>query len=291
MLLPALNDVLARLGYAPVDTRQRAALLNALPRYCDWLADCIAHGAQGAHWDAVRSAQLGASRASEYALNAIGLDATLSKRIEVIVRGGRPVRAAIAAVIKHGAQHCPAQARELLQQVFATGPERSVDRCDTPGGTVDRRSWAIHHIYGTRFGLTLEQTTAPNNRSVLQVEAAQRIPGRREFDWPGKIAVQLVDHEIVEMLAVLRGKRASASFSHHGQHRDKFVELRTQPDRDGFVLSVRQGSTARAVPIAQSHGYRILSLAIGVLRANDSALSPTDVLALADAALAPLAAP
>ncbi len=57
------------------------------------------------------------------------------------------------------------------------------------------------------------------------------------------------------------------------------------------VLSVRQGSTARAVPIAQSHGYRILSLAIGVLRANDPALSPTDVLALADAALAPLAAP
>lgn len=273
--LQDVNEALADLGYLPIGREQHAALLALVPDYEAMLADCRLRGRDSAHWEALRSSQFGASPACDRVLQRLGLDVRLQERLKVLLRDGPRLRQAMTAIAKHGATEATAAQVELVRQAF-TQPQVP-PRSDLAA----RIACAVHKVHGARFALAFEETATPVGRPALQVEAAERKPSSRTFDWTQKIAIQLVDHELVDLLAVLRGQRSAAAFGHHGPSRDKFLDVSAQGN--GFHVVLRQGKVARAVPVPLPHAFRVTSMVVGLLQAANPHLSAELVLALATA--------
>jgi hypothetical protein len=102
------------------------------------------------------------------------------------------------------------------------------------------------------------------------------------YNWARKIALQLQEHEVVELLGVLRGGRENATFGHHGTARDKTLRIDAQAGKGGFYVNLRQGSDSRGVPVPQMHSFGIVALAVVVLRAAYPQFSSDEILAMAD---------
>ena len=273
--LQEVNSALADLGYLPIGHEQYTALLALVPDYEGMLADCGIRGRDSIHWDALRSSQFGASQTCERVLQSLGLHARLQERLQVLLREGPRLRQAMAAIAKHGATEATIEHVELVRRAFSQ-PKAQPQR-----DAAARIASSVHKVHGARFAIAFEETSTPTGRPALQVEAAERKQASRAFDWTQKIAVQLVDHELVDMLAVLRGQRSAAAFGHHGPSRDKFLDLSAQGN--GFHVVLRQGKVARAVPVPAAHAFRLTSMVVGLLQAANPHLTAELVLALAAA--------
>lgn len=261
------------MGYLPIVEQQLSALRTAVANYETLLSDCRQRGRESQHWETVRSAQFGASEPCSEVLRALGISAPMASRVRVLVKKGPQLRAAMTAIIRLGVTSAPATQVDCVRSAFAedADPHRAAAAASIAA--------SVYKVHGARFALAFEETQTPSGKPTLQLEAAERIQGSRAFDWNRKIAVQLVDHELVELLAVLRGQRPTAAFGHHGTARDKFVEITAQAG--GFHSVVRQGQIARAVPIPRTHSFRLMAMVISVLRGGDPTLTPELVLALA----------
>lgn len=276
------NERLSRLGYQDIDQAQFDALQATLPNYWAWIDDCIAQERASIHWRSLRAAQFAAGQACRQVLHRTGVRPPLEQVILLVTARG-DVRDALARLYK-----LPDQAAadvDLIRSAFASKPQSLQPRGSASGAETaspsDRSAWQVHKVYGARFAVAVELTRDRSGRAALQIEAAERLPQAKAWDWAGKIILQLKDPEVVELLAMLQGQAPRASFSHHGPNRDKSCELVAQPKSSNFMLAVRQGDAARAVPIPPSHAFSIRKLAIEVLRANSPGLSASDVLALA----------
>lgn len=271
--LQAINESLGAMGYLPIAEQQLLALRASVANYESLLSDCRTHGRESVHWETVRSAQFGASEPCSQVLRALGISAPMASRVRVLVKRGPQLRAAMTTIIRLGVASAPAAQVDSVRSAFAEDaePHRAAVAASIAA--------SVYKVHGARFALAFEETRTPAGKPALQVEAAERIQGSRAFDWSRKIAVQLVDHELVELLAVLRGQRTTAAFGHHGTARDKFVEFSAQAG--GFHAVVRQGQIARAVPIPRAHSFRLMAMVVSVLRGGDPTLTAELVLALA----------
>jgi len=281
MFLRDVNEHLSRLGYLPLGQPQLDALQRVLPAYSSWLEDCVARERASPHWASLRAAQFAVSEACSRALERVGVQVSFERAVG-IVGAHADVRDALARVCRLSVTDPPDPADATLLRAAFVGEDAATRQ--QPARTIqapDRAGWQVHKIHGARFAVAIEHTNDRAGRSALQIEAAERVPQSKVWDWAGKIIVQLKDPEVVEVLAVLQGRAARASFSHHGPNRDKSVELVAQPNTSNFMLAVRQGDVARAVPVPTSHAFVITRLALQVLQANSPGLSASDVLALA----------
>lgn len=271
--LLAINQSLAELGYLSVAEHQLRALRDAVEDYDGKLADCVRLGRTSDHWEVLRCAQFGASEVCSKVLGYLGITATLPDRIRTLVTHGTKLRSELAEVLRRGTAATSPSPLESIRRAFDS-------RHDPTGQALAAKlAESVCKVYGAKYALTFEATRTPGGKPALQIEAAQRIDGSRAFDWERKIAVQLVDHELVELLAVLRGQCQCATFGYHGKSRDKFVDVGRQGD---FIHTVvRQGTVARAVPIPKSHTFRLMSLVIAVLGAANPGLTPDLIMALA----------
>lgn len=287
MHLQAVNTILGRLGYQEVGEDQLAALMAVVPGYERWLLSCSALEQDSPHWNELRSAQFGASPACAQALEALKVEIPMEDRIRILVAAEPQLRISLAEIVRRGVRGCPPGAIDLARKAFARYAGKSAPHASTGAGAPPATGPSLrttHKVHGARFALTFEETTSPSGAPALQVEAAERLPGSRQFDWRHKIALQLLDHEVVQLLSVLNGGASSACFRFHGPSRDKTLEVSAQPERDSFHVVLRQAEVARAVPVPRQHTFRLMAMCINTLRASSPALSAADVMALAGAA-------
>jgi hypothetical protein len=283
--LEDVNAAITEHGYLPLDGDQLGDLQAiAGPDLVAWVIDCARHGREADSWESLRAALYGASAHCAEALAILGYAVDRQRAIRSLLAHRRPLRTAIAraAVQRRARQAVDAGDVALLARAFGDLPARGGLSGETTSAAAAPRKpdpSMLHHVYGRAFAITFECTTGISGRHVLQVEAAARSQRGQGFDWTRKIALQLVDHEVVELLAVLRGVRPEASFGNHGANRDKAMTVREQQqgEQPSIYFNVRRGQDSRTVPVPVFNAFRIEALATRVLLVNEPGLAASDV--------------
>lgn len=259
-------EVWSQAGYNPASQKDCAILDQVLgQQWRQWLVDCAASGEAAENYEALRSAMHGISAVLHGVLAGMGLWLSARQRLDLAMRTGRSLRAAIATLLKDGVTESKRQSALRFIREAAQGNGQGPD---------NKR---VHHIYASTNAATFEFTTGKDGQAVLQVEAAQKGQGGG-YDWSRKIILQLKESETMQVLAVLRGWLDRLEVSNHGTARDKRLTLKRQEHGAGFLLNVRQGGEARAVPIPPFECHRIIAMALQVLQTNNPALT-TDMIA------------
>lgn len=255
-------EVWIKAGYNPASPKDCATLDQALgQQWRLWLDDCAVCGESSESYEALRSAMHGISVVLHGVLAGMGLWLSARQRLDLAMRTGRDLRAAIAALLKDGVAESKRQSALRFIRESAQGNGQGPD------------SKRVHHIYASSNAATFEFTTAKDGQAVLQVEAAQKGQGGG-YDWSRKIILQLKESETMQVLAVLRGWLERLEVANHGTARDKRLTLKRQDQGPGFLLNVRQGGEARAVPIPPFECHRIIAMALQVLQTNNPSLTP-----------------
>jgi hypothetical protein len=130
-----------------------------------------------------------------------------------------------------------------------------------------------------------EATTKADRKQTINIEGAAVLSGgaggRRTYDWPNKIVVQLTVQEAYQVLALLENKLRSLKFDGHGFAHDKSLQLEFQ-DSHYFFRLVQRGRSAIAVPVRAVDAIPIVSLLYKQLLANEPHLSVSHLQAMTD---------
>lgn len=281
MRLEDLNAAVCDLGYQPLSAEQHEDLKAALAdELTGWVLECARLGKAAQSWDQLRSALYGASGHCAMTLKRLGLRVPRTVAIQRLCSADRQLRQRVMAAgrrLEEGRQVDQAEVQSLAESLGggANTPPHAGYR---PNHSQRDRS-RFHHVYGQKNAVTFEATTSVSGRACLQVEVARRLPNNA-IDWSEKLAVQLADHEAIELLAVMRGGSCEASFEHHGSARDKALTVRLQPEDRSFYLNMRKGRDSRGIPIPGSHAFRIVAIIMRVLSENEPGLAPAEILNL-----------
>jgi len=134
---------------------------------------------------------------------------------------------------------------------------------------------AKHHVYVKTAGLTFEldrlRREEEGRRFTVRVEGAKAGDGRG-YDWLNKTVVQLTAGELHQAAAVVLGMSESMVATHHGDQRDKGIEIR----RDGGSVMVRltRPGSAIAVGVGADHLYKVALVFMRALTLNDPDVDP-----------------
>jgi hypothetical protein len=129
-----------------------------------------------------------------------------------------------------------------------------------------------------------EATTRADRKHTINIEGAVALDaagGRRTYDWPNKIVVQLTVQEAYQVLALLENKLRSLKFDGHGRAHDKSLQVEFQ-DSHYFFRLVQRGRSAIAVPVRAVDAIPIVSLLYKQLLANEPHLTVSHLQAMTD---------
>lgn len=271
MQISEVNHYLKTCGYLPIGEQELQAIAQgAGPVWITWLIDCSRRQKESVHWGELRSAVMAVSVVASQVLRAVLLTPTLVQRVQVFVRLGKPLRAAFAVYLSESsAPDQKYQAAAFIGTCFGS-PQQDLS------SAIERK---VHHVYGTKAAVTFERAQTRDGRSCLQVEAAGRDDRSHGFNWSQKIILQLTDVEAVQVLAVLRNWLPSVELANHGPARDKRLTL-TKQTKGGYLVSVRQGTSARVVPLPTFEAFKVISLTMRVLGDNSPHLDPAMIAAM-----------
>lgn len=268
-----------RCGYTVPGEQECRALDMALgANWRNWATECANDPSVSSQND-LRSAMMAVSPITGSLFAGLAIWVPLERRIAVMVGAGRPLRAAIATLIReHSTVEQKSAAIEYIKSAFEISYKTSLARpvARVKASFEDK----VHRVYGSKAAVTFEASTNKSQLACLQVEAAPRLESG-EIDWSRKIIIQLGEEETLQLLAVLRGWATSMELSAHGDTRDKRMTFSRQKDKPGYLVSVRQGSAARVVPIPPFSAYRIIELVMRVLVQNAPNLTHALILEMA----------
>lgn len=273
MQLQEANRLLQVCGYAPIGEQELQAIAQgAGPVWVSWLVDCSQHQKDSAHWDALRSVVMAVSVVANQVLRAVSVNPTLVERVQTFLRVGKPLRAAVTVYWSaSSSSEQKGQAAAYIGASFVVTPNTQ-----DLSSAIERK---VHRVYGTKAAVTFEYAKTRDGRSCLQVEAAGREDRAQGFDWRQKIILQLSDTEVMQILAVLRNWMEKVELANHGAGRDKRLTLSKQA-QGGYLISVRQGTVARVVPLPIFEAFKVISLTMRVLGDNSPHLDPAMIAAM-----------
>jgi hypothetical protein len=140
-------------------------------------------------------------------------------------------------------------------------------------------------IFGSSAALCIaEATTRAGNQHTVNIEGAIALgseAGRKVFDWPNKIVVQLTVQEAYQVLALLENKIRSLRFDGHGRAHDKSLQIESQ-DSHYFVRLIQRNRTAVAVPVRPVDAIPFISLLYKQLLRNELHLRIDDIRMMVD---------
>ena len=260
-----INKTIESCGYQGVGDADVQAIESCVGQatFRLWLEDCRQLRDASAHWNGLRSVLMAVSPVVTRVLTDLQVQSSAKARVQIFLASGKPLRAAIAVFVSQKDPDKCRQAGKYITQAFATAqPEHS---------EIDNK---VHRIFASKAAVVFEHAKTRGGRGCLQVEAAGRQDRTQSFSWNTKIALQLSDAEAMQVLAVLRGWMTSVELANHGTDRDKRLTLSKQASGAGYLVSVRQGSMARVVPLPPFEAYRVISLTMKVLAENSPHLDP-----------------
>lgn len=139
-------------------------------------------------------------------------------------------------------------------------------------------------IFGTGAALCIaEARTRSANQYSVNIEGALALEGggKKAFDWPNKIVVQLTVQECYQVLALFENKIRSLKFDGHGRTHDKSLQIEFQ-DSHYFVRLIQRSRTAVAVPVRAVDAIPLVSLLYKQLLANEPHLRIEDIRIMVD---------
>jgi len=126
-------------------------------------------------------------------------------------------------------------------------------------GEAEREFHSVH-VYGGKAALCFSADLTRGGEHTVRVEGAPA-KGQRQYDWSQKVSLQFTGKELPKVLCVLMGWLDSVEFSAHGQANDKAISMANQAGGKVFI-NLRQGKTARAVPVTAEDVFGIADLII-----------------------------
>lgn len=139
-------------------------------------------------------------------------------------------------------------------------------------------------VFGTGAALCIaEARTRSANQYSVNIEGALALEGggKKTFDWPNKIVVQLTVQECYQVLALFENKLRSLKFDGHGRTHDKSLQIEFQ-DSHYFVRLIQRGRAAVAVPVRAVDAIPLVSLLYKQLLANEPHLRIEDIRIMVD---------
>ena len=140
-------------------------------------------------------------------------------------------------------------------------------------------------IFGSSGALCIaEATTRAGRQHTINIEGAVVLAGgggRKAYDWPNKIVVQLTVQEAYQVLALLENKVRSLRFDGHGREHDKSIQIEFQ-DSHYFFRLIQRGRAAVAVQVRPVDSLPIVSLLYKQLLRNQEHLRLEDIRAMVD---------
>ena len=140
------------------------------------------------------------------------------------------------------------------------------------------QEYISQHIYGGRAAACFSADTTRGGTNTVRLEAAEA-SATRQYDWNGKIGIQLSQRELPLVLAVFMQWLPKFEGKGHGENNSKWFTLENQGNK--LFLSVNaRGRSPRAIPIMPGDGYAVTTLLIRQMLKNDPFLTPEILLSL-----------
>lgn len=141
-----------------------------------------------------------------------------------------------------------------------------------------QRDFHSVHVYGGKAALCFGADETRGQGHTVRVEAAPA-KAQRSYDWDAKISLQFTVKELTRVLCVLMGWIPEVEFQAHGPANDKAIALKNQEGGKIFI-NLRQGKTARAVPVMAEDVFAIIDLVVKQMLKNSPHLTADSLLAV-----------
>ncbi len=262
-----LQDQLRSCGFQEVDLEAVMALNRVLGTiWADrWLPEVSRLGEKSEHFNALKAAMASVSETVDAALRSLGIEAKVERRLQVFQQGGKPLRAAVAALIRGE------RVSEATAFVSAAFGREGLKH----GATAAPKLAQVHRVYGANAAMVFEVATSRHGETRLQVEGAGR-GAPSGYDWANKVAVQLAEQETLQILAVCIGARVDVEIVGHGTTHDKRLTVRRQEGQSLF-FSIRQGKVAYALPLPPASVVGVRAQIYRVLAPKYPHMAPKDL--------------
>ena len=135
------------------------------------------------------------------------------------------------------------------------------------------------HVYGGKAALCFEADMTKGNVPTIALDAANST-GPRQYDWNGKIRIQLTRAELPVVLAVLIGSSQSCEFKNHGQDNSKGFSMARQEGGKVFIKVFGKDQGQRAVPVMPADVFYVASLFVRQLRKANPWLDSTSIMSM-----------
>lgn len=135
--------------------------------------------------------------------------------------------------------------------------------------------------YGRLHALTVEACQTRSGCPTVVFEAASRTDPSFRVDWQNKLSVQLTEHELTEITAVVLGLLPEAEYRHHGPAHNKGCRVIFQPEDASCLITVFSPETGRrAVRINRAERVPLAHLLLEQIICRYPGTSMSDMLTL-----------
>lgn len=133
------------------------------------------------------------------------------------------------------------------------------------------------HVYGSKGALCFEPDETRGGTHTICLDAADAT-GPKQYNWGGKLRLQLTRDELLQFTAVLFGFLPKCEGKNHGEDNSKGFSLEDQGDKL-FMRVFAKGHNIKAVPIFPEDAFYVAQLFLGQMKKNAPWLSASEILA------------
>lgn len=137
-------------------------------------------------------------------------------------------------------------------------------------------------VFGAGAALCVAEATArATSQHTVNIEGALALSagGRKIFDWPNKIVVQLTVQEAFLALALFENRIPAVRFDGHGRAHDKSLHIERQ-ETHYFVKLMQKGRALITVPVSAVDSLRFTTLLYKQMLLNEPHLRIEDLQAM-----------
>ena len=136
------------------------------------------------------------------------------------------------------------------------------------------------HVYGASASAKFEIVANRGGVFVLAVDIAGRVPSSDSFDWANKIAIQVTDREVPQLMCAVLGITPTCDLRNHGPKKNKSLSLANQSDKGVLYLRVTEGQVGHSIPISADKVFHLGVIGMKVLSLQTRADTQTCLLLL-----------
>lgn len=164
------------------------------------------------------------------------------------------------------------------QQAETADDEQTYPDTDGPESDSAGRTYVKKHCYGAKAALLFEADTTRNGMHTVAVDAADAT-GPKQYNWAGKLRLQLTRDELLVAMAVLLGMLPRCEYKNHGEDKSKGFSIEDQGDKL-FIRVFGGGQKIKAVPVTPEDAFYVAQIFLSQIKKNSTDLDASNLLLL-----------